>query len=73
MNARELRDWLLDEKNIFINVYYSIYHKLWLIDEYFADVDKNKLIPTKCGNKKYATYNEALDVATKYAKENLIK
>lgn len=55
--------WLRDEKHIHCEIFFSMFHKKWSINNYFIDLRKFKKIDHELKEIKFESYNEALEYA----------
>lgn len=55
-----IEDWLRNSKNIHGELFFSMFHKKWSINNYFIDLKKLKKIERNSKNEMYESYKEAL-------------
>jgi hypothetical protein len=59
----EIQDWLRIDKNIYCEIFFSMYHKKWSINNYFIDLKKLKKINWDYTSQKFDDFDEALILA----------
>jgi len=66
INPFAIHAWLIIEKKVFAEVYFSLFHKQWSIQNYLVDVKKAQRMPWtdgKLDSYKFDTYKSALEFA----------
>ena len=55
--------WLRDIKQIHCEIFFSMFHKKWFINNYFIDLKKLKKIEHGLKETRFESYNDALEFA----------
>lgn len=66
-----IEDWLRTSKNIHAELFFSMFHKKWSINNYFIDLKKLKKIDRNAKSIMYETYGEAQEVSIREMLETL--
>lgn len=53
-----VEDWLRKDKQIHCEIFFSMFHKKWSINNYFIDMNKLKKIDHGCKTTYFETYEE---------------
>lgn len=61
----ELHDYILKNHNIYIEVFYSIFKKLWTVNNYFVNTKNSKRVNWEYEEKYFVTRDEALEFGIK--------
>ena len=52
--------WLIVEKNMYMNIYFSLFDKQWHIEKHIVDTKTSKWISWDYVDKKFSSYKEAV-------------
>jgi hypothetical protein len=58
-----IQEWVLEEHNLFIEIFFSMFHKKWSINNYALDTKKRKKINISATSTFYNDYKETLGKA----------
>lgn len=70
-NLYLIREWLAITKHIHVELFFSMFHKKWSINNYFIDLKKLKKIERNAKSLQYENYNDALEVSLREMLEKI--
>jgi hypothetical protein len=59
----ELQEWIRNKFGLHAEIFYSMFHKKWSVNNYFIDISKGKKVEWPYTFKMYDTHDGALVVA----------
>lgn len=62
-NLSLIHDWIRDKFGLHAEIFYSLFHKKWSINNYFVNITRGERVPWDYTSKNYESHTDALIVA----------